>query len=198
MNEQELKEIEALAAAATPGPWIAEHEVNEYSYFEPPSGEPAGVHTQDSEWPAQYVRSDADADFIAHARQDVPALCEEVRRLNGELAMAMDAVDELSRQMVEIERLTAENALAQTEAERRRNELTVMLNERLLPMEQENKRLRAALEPFAKMAEEISELERQALEAGYSKYFLIVGKDGKALEFSDFRRALEALKGGAQ
>lgn len=62
----------------------------------------------------------------------------------------------------------------------------------------EVRRLRAALEPFAKMADDVSELEKQALEAGYSKYFLIVGKDGKALEFADFRRACDALKGGAQ
>ena len=194
MSEKELAEIEARAEAATSGPWYSEDQGKVSQKGTPYHFVGVVAIVTDPATPS----AKRDQNFIAHARQDVPALCEEVRRLNGELAMAMDAVDELSRQMVEIERLTAENALAQTEAERRRNELTVMLNERLLPMEQENKRLRAALEPFAKMAEEISELERQALEAGYSKYFLIVGKDGKALEFSDFRRALEALKGGAQ
>lgn len=64
----------------------------------------------------------------------------------------------------EVERLRADNehletvgeSLAQSlddvkaEAERRRNELTIMLTERLMPLEQENSRLRAALEEYAK------------------------------------------------
>ncbi len=44
----------------------------------------------------------------------------------------------------EVERLTEETAMAQTESERRRSELVVML-ERLLPLEQENARLTECL-----------------------------------------------------
>ncbi len=117
MNEQELKEIEARAAAATPGPWEPQEGTKylamgdmgeEKEYFVIRDGDDISIccdcSTPDGE------ASPENANFIAHARQDVPALCAEMRRLNGELAMAMDAVDELSRQMAEIEQLTAENA----------------------------------------------------------------------------------------
>lgn len=47
--------------------------------------------------------------------------------------------------VMEIQSLQTENHQLNIELERRRNELTVMLNERLMPLEQDNARLRAAI-----------------------------------------------------
>lgn len=90
MTESKLKAIEERAEKATPAPW--QHGFDDGS----------GRVTKDADWPqgAYIVRGDdtivtggnfegiacgveelADADFIAHARQDVPALIAEVRRL---------------------------------------------------------------------------------------------------------------------
>jgi hypothetical protein len=70
MTEQELQAIEALAAAATPGPWTVVDE----DYLKPTII--GGDNVGDG-----YVIRSADAAFIAAARTDVPALVAEVRRL---------------------------------------------------------------------------------------------------------------------
>ncbi len=66
MNEEELKTIEERASKATDGPW----------------------HTQtpDARWLmmnayAYCLDKSEDAEFIAKAREDIPALIAEVRRL---------------------------------------------------------------------------------------------------------------------
>lgn len=89
MTEDDLKAIEARAAAATPGPWI-------------PTARPEG----EGSWPVFFLgtscsdedgtwnvfarnhkgtltESGKDAKFIAAARADVPALLAEVRRLRS-------------------------------------------------------------------------------------------------------------------
>ncbi len=53
------------------------------------------------------IESSYTSDLMIGSKDVIQDLVAEVRRLNGELAMAMDAVDELSRQMAEIERLRA-------------------------------------------------------------------------------------------
>lgn len=83
MTEEELAAIEARAKAATPGPWVV--------------GETWRDHVvdgrfQDGYWPvASQPGMDhegawlkGNAAFVAHAREDVPALVAEVRRLRGE------------------------------------------------------------------------------------------------------------------
>lgn len=88
MTDEELNAIEARAAAATPGPW--------WVYDD---GRSAGVVNGDGStyhrpYRAMICGGDAhegyfdgpDADFIAHARTDVPALVAEVRRLTQLLA----------------------------------------------------------------------------------------------------------------
>jgi hypothetical protein len=62
-------EIRARAEAATPGPWWEDH---------------AEIMSHDGMVSMPCVRP-VDAEFIAHARTDVPALCERVRVLTEAL-----------------------------------------------------------------------------------------------------------------
>ena len=78
---QQLDDIEQRANAATPGPWCTDSwEIYQGAEFE------AGA-----EWIGETCRSGemddgrADAEFVAHARTDVPALLAEVRRLRAVL-----------------------------------------------------------------------------------------------------------------
>ena len=86
MNEQELREIEARAEAATPGPWDIGHEAPPLyagnSCITAKIGERMAIIFEAN----HNFELDNSAAFIAHARQDVPALVEEVRRLNAENA----------------------------------------------------------------------------------------------------------------
>lgn len=82
LTDQQLDDIEARANAATEGPWMADgHEIY---------GSGCGV-LDIEQWKAETLRIEdpegakADAEFIAHAREDVPALVETVRRLRAEL-----------------------------------------------------------------------------------------------------------------
>ena len=78
MTEQELSEIEARANAATPGPWG----------FVPPRTEELAIkgEVHCDEGPifvaAHYdIAKSADFEFAANAREDIPKLLAEVRRL---------------------------------------------------------------------------------------------------------------------
>lgn len=76
LTEADLAEMEARASAATPGPWKSFVEGRDHtsgSSFIQTDGE-------DIDLPGASV---ADQDFIAHARQDVPRLVAEVRRLRS-------------------------------------------------------------------------------------------------------------------
>ena len=75
MNDEQLSELEALANAATPGPWGEVAESGEWWLSGPDIYDDAVMSTNDTEI------SQADVDFIAAARTDVPALVAEVRRL---------------------------------------------------------------------------------------------------------------------
>jgi hypothetical protein len=89
LTEEELTIIEGRAAAATPGPWKSFAEGRDHT------GGDDFIRTGglDDACPDLYLRHDSpertgvvpapveDQDFIAHARQDVPRLVVEVRRL---------------------------------------------------------------------------------------------------------------------
>ena len=70
-----LKEIEERAAKATPGPWKTYKYIGVWPIKGPPPGDEGG----------NFERQE-DAEFIAHARMDVPWLCEVVRHLIAENA----------------------------------------------------------------------------------------------------------------
>ena len=84
-----LAEIEALANAATEGPWTASGPfigaVNAPEEDDPIFAE---VNGEDDE------RAELDAEFIAHARTDVPALVAALRAVLAEA----DALDVLAKQ----------------------------------------------------------------------------------------------------
>jgi hypothetical protein len=84
MNEQRLKEIEAREKAASPGPWIVKQDKLCGAFVAGPvkkNGKRDKISlppiTQDT--PVK----EANAIFIAHARQDVLELRTEVRRLRA-------------------------------------------------------------------------------------------------------------------
>jgi hypothetical protein len=84
LTPQQLDEIEQRANAATPGPWTTDG-------WEIYQG--GGSSAPDlMAWAGETCRADDydgsrnDADFIAHARTDVPALLAEIRRLRAEVA----------------------------------------------------------------------------------------------------------------
>lgn len=85
MTEDELKQIEERAAAATPGPWFAKHGVIKwyvYSLDEDLGFSLQEFHPDDGrDWATGET-----AAFIAASRQDIPALVAEVRRLREALA----------------------------------------------------------------------------------------------------------------
>ena len=110
MNEQELNEIEARAEAATPGPWFWDTNrrykstmlkapqnggtcVMDFTRWGMQSAQPRFNDTCASFGGILYTMEQYDktglpnpnADFIAHARQDVPALVADVRRLRAAL-----------------------------------------------------------------------------------------------------------------
>lgn len=90
MTDKQLAEIEARAAKATPGPWVAAGE--EY-IDELPDGlwlEPS-VQVQAEAGKTRTLATihvgtgvDEDADFIAHAREDIPELIAHIRKLEVE------------------------------------------------------------------------------------------------------------------
>ncbi|MFZ3592244.1 hypothetical protein [Streptomyces sp. BH104] len=80
LTDEQLAEIQARTESATPGPWwtdiLPEH-----------GGESIGIDAPGDNWivPVQDLH-EPDAEFVAHARTDVPTLLAEVQRLKGELA----------------------------------------------------------------------------------------------------------------
>jgi hypothetical protein len=81
MTEEELKAIKARCEAATPGPWK--------SYIEgrDSTGGSDFIMTGEGTTLGDDIEltgaTQADQDFIAHARQDVPKLLAEIERLRG-------------------------------------------------------------------------------------------------------------------
>lgn len=94
LGPDQLAAIATRAEAATPGPWCTDHTWDIYQGAEYVPGV--------SRWIGEMRRDVAnepfaDAEFIAHARQDVPALLAEVDRLRARIAgleaLAADAVE---------------------------------------------------------------------------------------------------------
>ena len=84
MTDQELDEIEARAAAAAPAPWMRNGKTS--AGWRIDDADPTRVGISFILTPTAIVPRDENAVFIAEARQDVPALVAEVRRLKAALA----------------------------------------------------------------------------------------------------------------
>lgn len=80
MTDAELKAIEERATHEnlSPGPWTVE-------WANVTSGDVVGPVDPGPNWGGRAQYSRWDAEFIAHARSDVPALLAEVRRLQAEI-----------------------------------------------------------------------------------------------------------------
>ena len=94
-----LAEIRARAEAATPGPWR-----------EPRNGLGLGwtIFPKNSKgWSIATCDSGTDADFIAHAREDVPYLLERVAKLQEHIDVSTVSVDEWNALKVRAEALEA-------------------------------------------------------------------------------------------
>lgn len=95
MTAERLQEIRARHEAATPGPWAYEAHGDSGDYgvgviMDGNDNYIEGYNDDNDcllvEVVAIEVKNIVDADFIAHAHVDIPALLDEVERLNAELA----------------------------------------------------------------------------------------------------------------
>lgn len=82
LNETEMQEIEKRCEAATPGPWKT---INYWNVYTSPK-DGIGVMVASTEHTGGDREEEAiNADFIAHARQDIPALLSTVRELQRQV-----------------------------------------------------------------------------------------------------------------
>lgn len=92
LSKERLREIEARAKSATDGPWEAHEEdggvLPEWAIWMPDAGHDGAM-----------VEGKSDAEFIAHARADVPDLLAEVKRLRAGLTEALDLARVLPEQL---------------------------------------------------------------------------------------------------
>ena len=106
LSAQRLAEIESRQAAATPGPWRSMVEGRDHR-----SGDSfLMTGGDDHRGPDMYLTWDpvihedrrrADQDFIAHARQDIPALAAEIRRLREQLLRPLVADEMATYEMIQ-------------------------------------------------------------------------------------------------
>lgn len=91
----DLEAIEKRARAATPGPWGDDdgHVFSEPMQAvtiewcaTPNHGSKRPPDASVADCSQQYKNFEADSEFIAHARQDIPALISRIRELEGEIA----------------------------------------------------------------------------------------------------------------
>lgn len=90
LTEERIAEIRGREKAATQGPWRAKCEILEADECGNATAEMTYVSTNDKGICILYGRGHDDANtqedaaFIAHAREDIPALLDEVERLRAE------------------------------------------------------------------------------------------------------------------
>ena len=94
MTENELNEIEERANAATPGKW--DYVLSAFINKDAKDDQPYGVRPRGADFYWGYD-SKEDANFIAHAREDIPALIAEVRQLRAEREVLIVQRNALSR-----------------------------------------------------------------------------------------------------
>lgn len=115
LSAERLAEIREYEQKATPGPWTARHGITPEARWHVGYAEvgcsvgprwvavsqPYKVETADGLIPNPHSAHD-DAEFIAHARQDVADLLVDVDRLKAEYAKAIDTVRHTAEAMVKV------------------------------------------------------------------------------------------------
>jgi hypothetical protein len=103
VTDDELAAMDKRIAAAAPAPWYGwletRHSTGGESYIEiaPDADEDNEIYISrfagTRELKSPNAQLDADIDFIAHAREDMPRLIAEIRRLRGLLPEESQDVD---------------------------------------------------------------------------------------------------------
>lgn len=91
LTDEQLAAIRERADAATPGPWATALEVDhdgQYWVVTPPDG--SVLFSVCKVGHKGELKTEEDAEFIAHARQDIPALLAHIDALTAELATLRD------------------------------------------------------------------------------------------------------------
>lgn len=152
MNHLDLNAIRARAAAATKGPWVPELPDPDDDW----AAEESSVYLDDgmalgtayiAREISQGDEGKADAEFIAHARQDIPDLCDKVDELGGALTQAMSALSRTHGDLA-----TAAGVPEGVEG----HEDVDYLCEKIAGAMAENGRLRAVIAEVEKDAEEVA------------------------------------------
>ena len=83
LSDEQIKLIDERCTSATPGPWLSYVEGRDFE-----SGSSVIVRGENGQESDLYLLGGtiADQDFIAHARQDIPLLLDEIKRLRKLLA----------------------------------------------------------------------------------------------------------------
>lgn len=97
LTEQELVAIESRCSHATPAPWTSywegrDHDSGDSFIMQHLDGQQRDLYLTFDYSPRSQARNLADQDFIAHAREDLPRVLAEVRRLK-KLIARHDRVD---------------------------------------------------------------------------------------------------------
>lgn len=96
MDAKQLAEIKAREQAATPGSWQADYNTPFSNNFVGIYEETEGYIIKAEDEDEGYSTRQADADFIAHSRADIPALVAEVERLTKENTSQVEYINELA------------------------------------------------------------------------------------------------------
>lgn len=105
LSVERLNEITARAEAATAGPWCTDSwEIYQGTEYQPGISQWIGETCRGTSSPEQ---DRADAEFVAAARADVPALVAEVRRLLAERHSTNESLDEAIQALREKEQREA-------------------------------------------------------------------------------------------
>ena len=170
-NEKRLAEIKARTSAATPGPWTSGKfglvKGGPVQQFARGSGQQQLVAVSSQDW-MRDGEVQANTDFIAHAREDVPFLLEQLELAQHRLQGAHDSLRE-HMLMVKAEKDARESALSLLgevsdelkEAQGQRDQACAVVGE----FQAEAERLRKeAVEIATGFPEELIRLRREVLD----------------------------------